>query len=51
MCHRTAPLTQTGGLRLAWCAVGDGWPLRRATERFRVSPTTKRWADSYRLLG
>src|SRR6185312_6510502 len=30
----------------------DGWPLRRAAERFQVSPTTaKRWADRYRLYG
>jgi uncharacterized protein YjcR len=29
--------------------VDDGWPLRRAAERFQVSPTTaKRWADRYR---
>jgi transposase InsO family protein len=32
--------------------VEDGWPLRRAAERFQVSPTTaKRWADRYRQLG
>ncbi len=32
--------------------VEDGWPLRRAAERFQVSPTTaKRWADRYRRLG
>jgi uncharacterized protein YjcR len=29
--------------------VDEGWPLRRAAERFQVSPTTaKRWADRYR---
>jgi hypothetical protein len=32
--------------------VEDGWPLRRAAERFQVSPTTaRRWADRYRLSG
>jgi transposase len=50
--HRNAPLTETGRLRLARCVVEDGWPLRRAAERFQVSPTTaQRWADRYRLLG
>ncbi|WP_329581644.1 IS481 family transposase [Kitasatospora sp. NBC_01250] len=52
MPHRNAPLTETGRLRLARCVVEDGWPLRRAAERFQVSPTTaKRWADRYRALG
>src|SRR3954452_14585194 len=52
MPHRNAPLTETGRLRLARCVVEDGWPLRRAAERFQVSPTTaKRWADRYRSLG
>ncbi|RPE36041.1 IS481 family transposase [Kitasatospora cineracea] len=51
MPHRNAPLTETGRLRLARCVVEDGWPLRRAAERFQVSPTTaKRWADRYREL-
>lgn len=50
--HRNAPLTETGRLRLARCVVEDGWPLRRAAERFQVSPTTaQRWADRYRTLG
>ena len=50
--HRNAPLTETGRLRLARCVVEDGWPLRRAAERFQVSPTTaQRWADRYRALG
>jgi hypothetical protein len=32
--------------------VDDGWPLRRAAERYQVSvPTAKRWADRYRQLG
>jgi transposase InsO family protein len=50
--HRNAPLSETGRLRLARCVVDDGWPLRRAAERFQVSPTTaKRWADRYRQHG
>ncbi|MEU0783967.1 leucine zipper domain-containing protein, partial [Streptomyces sp. NPDC006173] len=45
MPHRDAPLTETGRLRVARCVVEDGWPLRRAAERFQVSPTTaQRWA-------
>jgi transposase InsO family protein len=52
MPHRNAPLTETGRLRLARCVVEDGWPLRRAAERFQVSvTTTKRWADRYRAHG
>jgi hypothetical protein len=50
--HRNAPLSETGRLRLARCVVEDGWPLRRAAERFQVSPTTAaRWASRYRQLG
>ncbi|WP_030596063.1 IS481 family transposase, partial [Streptomyces anulatus] len=52
MPHRNAPLTETGRLRLARCVVEDGWPLRRAAERFQVSPTTaQRWALRYREQG
>ncbi|WP_432129569.1 IS481 family transposase, partial [Streptomyces sp. bgisy082] len=52
MPHRNAPLTETGRLRLARCVVENGWPLRRAAERFQVSPTTaRRWAGRYRALG
>ncbi|WP_411090129.1 IS481 family transposase, partial [Streptomyces sp. 061-3] len=52
MSHRNAPLTETGRLRLARCVVEDGWPLRRAAERFQVSPTTaQRWAARYRESG
>jgi transposase InsO family protein len=52
MSHRNAPLTPTGRLRLARCIVEDGWPLRRAAERFQVSATTAgRWAARYRTLG
>jgi len=52
MSHRNAPLTETGRLRLARCVVDEGWPLRRAAERFQVSATTAaRWAARYRGLG
>ena len=52
MVHRNAPLTELGRLRLAKCVVEDGWALRRAAERFQVSPpTAKRWADRYRESG
>jgi transposase InsO family protein len=52
MSHRNAPLTPTGRLRLARCVVEEGWPLRRAAERFQVAVTTaKRWADRYRASG
>ncbi|MGW0209613.1 helix-turn-helix domain-containing protein, partial [Streptomyces sp. NPDC003233] len=52
MSHRNAPLTPTGRLRLARCVVDDGWPLRRAAERFQVSHTTAaRWAGRYRRWG
>ena len=52
MSHRNAPLSETGRLRLARCVVEDGWPLRRAAERFQVAVTTAaRWAARYRQLG
>ncbi|WP_155543370.1 IS481 family transposase [Amycolatopsis camponoti] len=52
MTHANAPLTPAGRLRLARCVVDDGWPLRRAAERFQVAVTTaKRWADRYRADG
>ncbi|GAA2022155.1 hypothetical protein GCM10009839_19290 [Catenulispora yoronensis] len=52
MTHANAPLAPTGRERLARLIVEDGWPLRRAAERFQVSPTTaKRWADRWRLSG
>lgn len=52
MSHRNAPLSELGRLRLARCVVDDGWPLRRAAERFQVSVTTAaRWAGRYRELG
>jgi transposase InsO family protein len=50
--HRNAPLTPTGRLRLARCVIDDGWPLRRAAERFQVSHTTAaRWARRYQQHG
>ena len=52
MSHRNAPLSETGRLRLAVCVVEEGWPLRRAAERFQVAVTTAaRWASRYRELG
>ncbi|MCP2256549.1 leucine-zipper of insertion element IS481 [Streptoalloteichus tenebrarius] len=52
MVHRNAPLTLTGRLGGAWCVVGEGWPLRRAAERFQVSHTTVvRWACRCRSWG
>jgi transposase InsO family protein len=39
-------------LRLARCVVDDGWPLRRAADRFGVSVTcAHRWATRYRQHG
>jgi transposase InsO family protein len=50
--HGNAPLSETGRLRLARCVVEEGWPLRRAAERFQVAVTTAaRWASRYRELG
>jgi transposase InsO family protein len=47
--HANAPLTPTGRLRLAKVIVEDGWPVRRAAERFQCSPATaSRWARRYR---
>ena len=52
MVHGNAPLAPAGRLRLARCVVDDGWPLRRAAERFSVSVTTAaRWAGRYRQQG
>jgi transposase InsO family protein len=52
MSHANAILTPKGRLRLARCIVDDGWPLRRAAERFQVSVTTaSRWAARYRAHG
>jgi transposase InsO family protein len=52
VCHRNAPLSELGRLRLARCVVEERWPLRHAAERFQVSPTTAaRWAGRYRQFG
>ena len=49
MSHRNACLTPAGRRRLAQLIVDQGWPLRRAAERWNCSVTTaKRWADRYR---
>jgi transposase InsO family protein len=52
MSHPNAFLGPRGRLALAKCVVEDGWPLRRAAERFQVSvATAARWAGRYRQLG
>ncbi|MGK3957088.1 IS481 family transposase, partial [Arthrobacter sp. R4] len=40
MSHPYAFLASRGRLQLAKCVVDDGWPLRRAAERFQVSVPT-----------
>jgi transposase InsO family protein len=50
--HANALLTPRGRLALARCVVDDGWPLRRAAERFQVSATNAaRWSQRYRAEG
>lgn len=52
MVHRNASLTPLGRLKLAKLVVEQGWPLRRAADRFQCSPATaKKWADRYREAG
>ncbi len=52
MSHANACLTPAGRLRLAELVVDQGWPLRRAAERWNCSVTTaKRWADRYQAQG
>jgi transposase InsO family protein len=47
--HANAPLTPEGRRRLAVLVVEQGWPVRRAAERFQVSPATAaKWANRYR---
>jgi transposase InsO family protein len=49
MTHANAPFTPEGRARLARLIVEDGWPVRRAAERFQCSPATaSRWAHRYR---
>jgi len=43
------PFTAEGRRRLAKLIVDDGWPIRRAAERFQCSPATaSKWAARYR---
>lgn len=52
MSHANAVLAPAGRLRLARLIVDEGWPLRRAAERFGVGVTTAaRWACRYRDAG
>lgn len=52
MTHGNAYLSPRGRLALARSVVDDGWPLRRAAERFQCSPATaKKWAERYRTGG
>jgi transposase InsO family protein len=47
--HANAPLTPLGRERLARLIVENGWSVRRAAERFQVSPSTaSKWAARYR---
>lgn len=49
MTHANAPLTPVGRLRLAQLIVDSHWPIRRAAERFQVSPATAaKWSARYR---
>ena len=49
MSHANAPLTPIGRRRLAALIVDEGWPIRRAAERFQVAPATaSKWATRYR---
>lgn len=49
MTHANAPLTPEGRRRLGSLIVDDGRAVRRAAERFQVSPATaSRWARRYR---
>lgn len=49
MTHVNAPLAPLGRLRLASLIVVDGWTVRRAAERFQVSPATAaKWAARLR---
>ena len=52
MSHANALLAPKGRLKLASAIVDQGWPIRRAAERFQCSPATaKKWADRYRAGG
>jgi len=48
MSHANAPLTPEGRRRLASLIIDEHWPIRRAAERFQVSPATaSKWAARY----
>jgi len=48
MSHANAPLTPKGRRRLASLIIDNHWPIRRAAERFQVSPATaSKWAARY----
>lgn len=50
--HANAALSFRGRLDLAQLVIEGHWPLRRAAERFQVSPSTaKKWAERYRAHG
>lgn len=47
--HANALLTPRGRLNLAVLVVEQGWPIRRAAERFQCSPATaSKWVARYR---
>lgn len=49
MTHANAPLTPLGRQRLAELIVDKSWSVRRAAERFQISPSTAaKWAARYR---
>jgi len=49
MTHAKAPLTPVGRAALARLIVVDGWAVRRAAERYQVSPATaSKWAARWR---
>ena len=49
MTHANAPLTPEGRRRLAVLIVEKRWTIRRAAERFQVSPATaSKWSKRYR---
>ncbi|WP_114950148.1 IS481 family transposase [Trueperella pyogenes] len=48
MSHANAPLTPEGRRRLGKLIIDDGWPIRRAADRYQVSPATaSKWAKRY----
>ncbi|MGK0742134.1 leucine zipper domain-containing protein [Leucobacter sp. Z1108] len=49
MFHAHAPLTSEARRRLGALIIGEGWSIRRAAERSRVSPATaQKWSAQYR---